>query len=326
MQFNEIVGFKLNSGIKAVLQSIAYYPFHLHTHVLEVLCVLDGKFRISDCAHDHILSYGDVYFFNNRDPHKIEKLEPNGILLTVYIDLAHYKPFFEDFKDGDYDITTMPYFICDSFHYEDKYTLDIKYLRFLLAKIYTEYAGPRPSDFRLETMGKELLSHILQHYQNYSYSKIEDGKYIIIRHKDSENYPSRYERIYRIIDFIYDHFKEKITLEQVAKQEFLTASYLSVYIKKTSGLSFSEILSIARCEEAEKLLSATDKTVEQIASEAGFANRSNLTIQFRKWFRKTPAQYRKSIRADLQRTNTVRYDNFDYEFSKKIINLYLDEY
>lgn len=326
MQFNEFVGFKSSCGVKACLESIVYYPYHLHSTVLEIICVLNGKFHISDCAHDHILSHGDVYFFNAKDSHKIERLEKNSVLLTVHMDLEHFRPMFRKFQGNDYDILEMSYFICDSFQYPDQYSLDIKHLRFLLAKIYMEYHSDCFSDHRLEELGKEFLVYILEHYQNYLYSKLEDGKYVIIKRDVFRENPADYEKIYDIIDFIYENFRRKVTLDEIAEREFLNPSYLSTYIKRSSGLTFSEILALARCEEAERLLSDTDKTMDQIAEEVGFSNRSHLTNQFKKWFHKSPSQYRKNIRQDLLGSGNIRYDTFDYDFAMKIINAYLDGY
>lgn len=326
MQFNELIGFKSGCGIHAVLENIRYYPFHLHTGILEIICIINGKVKICDSAHDHTLSYGDVYFFNNSDPHKIEAITPDSIILTVHIDLGHYKQFFTEFEGSSYDLVSQPYFICDSFRYEDKYSTDIKYLRFLIAKIYTEYIKEDFSDHSLEQTCIRLLKHSLINYLNYSYSKIEGNRYIIIKRDILGGSNLEYKRLYKIIDYIYDHFREKITLKYIASNEFLNPSYLSTYIKRTCGLTFSEILAISRCEEAARLLSDTDKTVDQIASEVGFANRSNLNKQFKKLFFKTPARYRKNIQSDLLRSNSIHYETFDYSFAKKIINAYLDGY
>lgn len=328
MQFNEIVGFKLNCGIKSVLESISHYPFHIHTSVLEIICVINGRFKISDTARDYILSYGDVYFFNNEDAHKIEKLDPDSILLTTYIDLEHYRPFYTFFHNNeDYDlVSTAAYFICDSFADDNKYSIDIRYLRFLLAKIYTEYSSSSPSEHELESLGKQLLDHILENYQDYAYSKSGEGKYIIVNRDNIHIHDKKYKRVYDIIDYIYAHSREKLTLREIASMEYLNPSYLSTYIKKASGLTFSEILSVARCEEATMLLGDTDKSMDEIATMVGFANRSNLTVQFKKWFSKTPAQYRRNIRADLSRSSNIKYDSFDYSLAIMVINAYLDGY
>lgn len=326
MFFNEPIGFKNSCGVKATLESIAYYPYHIHNDILEIICVIDGKYEISIDAHDHMLSYGDVYFFNPKNSHKLKKAADNCILLTVHIDLNYYKNFFKNFDgSGNYDITG-DYFICDSFRYENKYSLNTKYLRFLLTKIYTEYSSEKTSDHAVEKLTKEFLLHILNNYRNYIYAKLDDNKYVLVQHSNISGDNTGIERIHRIIDYIYEHSREKIMLDDLAAIEHLNPNYLSPYIKKILGLSFTELLSVTRCEDAEILLGTTSKTLDEIAREVGFSNRNHLANQFKKWFHKTPSQYRKDIRNDLSEDSSIKFDNFDYDFARLILESYLDGY
>lgn len=50
-----------------------------------------------------------------------------------------------------------------------------------------------------------------------------------------------------------------------------------------------------------------------------------LTNQFKKWFGKTPSQYRKELEDDLA-SDSTKFESFDYEYAVKIINSYLDGY
>ena len=322
MLFAEPIGFKNSCGVKATLESISYYPYHMHEDILEIICIINGSYDISVDVHNHTLSYGDIYFFNTRNSHKIKKANGNCIILTVHIDLNHYKDYFRDFDgSGSFDISEQ-FFICDSFQYENKYSLNTKHLRFLMAKIYMEYSSENASNHRLENLTREFLSHILTHYRNYIYARLDDGTYAVVQHDNI----SGSERIYRIIDYIYSHFSEKLTLADIAGAEFLNPSYLSTYIKQASGLTFTELLSLARCEAAERLLGNTSKTLDEIAREVGFSTRNHLTNQFKKWFCKTPSQYRRDIIADLSEDSTIQFDSFDYEFAMLIMNSYLDGY
>lgn len=326
MLYNEPIGFKNSCGVKATLESIAYYPCHMHDGILEVICVLDGKYEIACDAYDHLLSYGDVYFFNSNNSHKIKKADHgNCILLTVHIDLNHYKSYFKNFDGSEnYDIMS-DFFICDSFRHENKYSLNEKYLRFLLAKLYMEYSSGA-SELSIENITRKLISYCLLHYHNYFYASTRNGKHVIIQRNNDNKTEDKSNRIYRIIDYIYDHSREKTSLDDIATVEYLNPSYLSSYIKKKSGLNFSEILSIARCEDAQQLLGKTDKTLDQIAREVGFSNRNHLTNQFKKWFHKTPSQYRSDLIADFSEDSTIQFDTFDYDFAKLILDSYLDGY
>lgn len=48
--FQEAVGYKLQSRVRVSLESIVQYPFHMHTNVIEIICVVDGSISISDSA------------------------------------------------------------------------------------------------------------------------------------------------------------------------------------------------------------------------------------------------------------------------------------
>ncbi|MDD4584112.1 MAG: AraC family transcriptional regulator [Eubacteriales bacterium] len=318
MLFNEPVGFRLSSKVRTSLESIVYYPFHMHENVIEILCIVNGTITVCNSALDYELSFGDVYIINPKEPHKIFSDDPENIILTIQIDRDHYSRFYEGFD--------LIYFVCGSNVEQDHYAYELRYLRFLLAKLYTEYNKQNPSDIFTEELVKVLFNLLIQQFQYYTYKKTENGEYRIVRRRYNDYNKQYLERIYKIIDYIYDKYNTKLTLHDVAAREFLSTSHLSRYIKKYSGLSFSELLSLARCEEAERLLCITDKTVDQIATDVGFSNRNHLTVQFKKWFSKTPAQYRKSIMADLDNSSNIQFKTFDYDFAQLIIGSYLNGY
>ena len=317
MSFVEPIGFKLNSRVKASLDCIDEYPFHMHEDVIEIICVVKGEFDISESAQDYTLIPGDVYIFNAKDPHKIMAVNKDAALITVQIQTEYYEKLFE--------IDQFPYFICDSFLRDTQYPMDTRHLRFLITRIFAEYTRDLPSDISLEGFTAELLKYLLKQHKDYRFVKTSTGKIRMISRANAGNESNDDKRIYEIIDYIYAHFKEKITLEEIAQKEYLSLGYLSRYIKEASGLTFSEHVSLARCEEVERLLGNTGKTIDQIAMDVGFANRNHLATQFKKWFEKTPTEYRKSIDADIAKMSMVNYLPVNYQEVKDIINRFLEE-
>jgi xylan 1,4-beta-xylosidase len=315
--FRENIGYKLNSRVRASLECITHYPFHMHTSAIEIICVLDGAVGISDSALNHKLSAGDVYIFNARDPHKLATVSEKNIILTVQIDIDYYKRYFKRL-----DLT---YFICDSFINREQLAGELRYLRFLLAQIYAEYRSPEVSESRLEALVKELLGFLSEQFQYYTYSKSQENSYDIVRRQEMKARDPCYNRIYDIIDYIYENFRRKIRLGDIAKREFLSVYYLSRYIKKACGLSFSELVAIARCEEAERLLGSTNKTVDEIALEVGFANRKHLTTYFRDWFHMTPSEYRRSLSRQFGGRPSPQYGDLDEECAASVLEVYLNE-
>mgnify|MGYP001450397489 CR=1 FL=1 len=313
MRFNEFVGFRLNCKVRAVLDNVEYHPFHMHKDIIEAILLLDGSATVTDCAADHMLTAGDVYIFNALDPHRITS-ERDNIILTVHIERSYYSSMFNELEEK--------HFTCDSYTRRNRYPNEFYHLRFLLASIWQEYSGEVPSELAAGQLGGEFLQLLYDRYRDYYY--VENGRngYEIRSLDAKETSDDYFDKFYPILDYIYDNCSKKISLEEIAEKEYLSPSYLSRYIKKTFGLGFSQILSLARCEEAERLLSGTEKNLEEIAREAGFANRNHLSANFMRWYSKTPAQFRKSIRDDLDRE--IIYRPFDKKKARRILEGYLD--
>ncbi|MBQ3185508.1 MAG: helix-turn-helix transcriptional regulator [Firmicutes bacterium] len=316
MQYIEKIGYKTSAGIKAKVESMEYYPFHLHDDAIEIICVLNGTVKISDSAASYTIKYGDVHIFNKNDPHKIESDDPDNILLTIQIDCPHYMRHFDELDDA--------YFICDTYAERDLYAVDIKHLRFQLARIYREYSG-HYSDILLEDMAKELLRLLLSQFRQYVYKSDKNRAANIVRLQNIDHIYKNYERMYRIVDFVYTNFRKKLYLKDIAEREFLSEEHISRDLKETLGLSFTQLISLTRCEEAARQLSSTKRTVDQIAQDVGFANRKHLASQFKRWYQQTPSEYRTSILKDLSSDSKVRLRPFDYDYANILLEMYLDE-
>ena len=317
MEYIEMIGYKRTAEVRAKIESIAYYPFHLHKNDLEIICVLNGKLKIYDSAASYTLSYGDIYFFNPNDPHKIVSDDPDNIVLTIHIKTSHYNQYFNELENC--------YFICDTYTQPDAYSFDTKFLRFQLAKLYKAYEE-LAGDIQLEQITRELLQLLIDNFQKYVYKPGTDNRPALVRLQNQEYLYKNYDRVYRIVDFVMENYRDKITLQQIADTEFLTTAHLSRYIKSTLGLTFSQLLSLTRCEETARLLSNTNKNIDEIAAEVGFANRKHLATQFKRWYNQTPTQYRNDVLNDLSSSTHVSFNNYDYNYALKLIEMYLDEF
>ena len=99
--------------------------------------------------------------------------------------------------------------------------------------------------------------------------------------------------------YINDHFKEKITLQKIADENFISRHTLSIAFKDIVGSTFKDYLIIFRLTEAKKLLITTDLSVEEIAEQVGYVNVNNFVQIFRKRESVTPLQYRKKFSSSL---------------------------
>lgn len=101
--------------------------------------------------------------------------------------------------------------------------------------------------------------------------------------------------ISKVYDYLYNHFKEKVTLTAVAEAIRQNPSALCRYFKQRTDKTIFGCLAEIRVEHACRLLSCSHLTVSQIAYESGYNNVPFFIAQFQKLTKRTPNEYRRQI-------------------------------
>ncbi|MDY0010201.1 MAG: AraC family transcriptional regulator, partial [Candidatus Izemoplasmatales bacterium] len=101
--------------------------------------------------------------------------------------------------------------------------------------------------------------------------------------------------IKKIILYIRKNLTNKISLDDIAGDLFITKEHLSRLFKKEMGLTISEYIINAKIEEAKTLLKETDYNVLDIAVLLNFANSSHFSNSFKKITGMAPSDYRKTL-------------------------------
>lgn len=102
------------------------------------------------------------------------------------------------------------------------------------------------------------------------------------------------EKMKLILKYIENHYKDKITIEDVANEAGISQSHLMKYFKNTMGTSFIGYLNEYRLTMASRLLVSSDSSILDIAAEVGFDNLSYFNRIFKKRFSMTPSAYRRN--------------------------------
>ena len=100
------------------------------------------------------------------------------------------------------------------------------------------------------------------------------------------------ERMRGLLDFIEEHYGEKITVQEAAERCYYSQSHFMKYFRQYMGVSFVEYLNSYRLFQAAGLLRTTDQPVTRIAQSCGFDNLSYFNRLFRRMYQMTPVQYR----------------------------------
>lgn len=93
-------------------------------------------------------------------------------------------------------------------------------------------------------------------------------------------------------EYIYSHIKERITIEDLADELGVSASYLSRLFKKETGDSVSAYIRSQKIEMAKNLLQYSDYSMIDIANRLSFSSQSHFIQQFRDSTGMTPKKYR----------------------------------
>lgn len=109
----------------------------------------------------------------------------------------------------------------------------------------------------------------------------------------SSNPPSvNSRRIFKIQKYINEHFRDVITLEELASLVAMAPNSLCRFFKAHTGRSVSEYLIDIRLGHAIRLLVDTTISIAEICYGCGFNNISNFNRIFKKRKQKTPKEFR----------------------------------
>lgn len=102
------------------------------------------------------------------------------------------------------------------------------------------------------------------------------------------------ENFSEILGWVNMHYKENLSLPEVAREFNITPSHLSRSFKTFTQFSFVEYINSLRIAESCKLLHNTRLSVLEIALKCGFGSVTQYGRWFRKLVGKSPVKYRNS--------------------------------
>ena len=96
----------------------------------------------------------------------------------------------------------------------------------------------------------------------------------------------------KVLDYVEKHYREKLTLAEVAGRFYVSQSTISQTFRKKMGVSFYRWVTQRRLIGAKTLIEE-GKPLEQVAETVGFADYSSFFRAFKQEFGISPRQYRK---------------------------------
>ena len=98
--------------------------------------------------------------------------------------------------------------------------------------------------------------------------------------------------VFKTTNYIKRNCAEKLSLDSLAREVFLSKSYLSSIFKKETGISLTEYITKVRVEKSKKLLLEDNASLINISSQCGFKDQSYFTKVFKKETGVSPKRFR----------------------------------
>lgn len=99
--------------------------------------------------------------------------------------------------------------------------------------------------------------------------------------------------VQKIIQYIEEHYWERVTLGQVADNVYLSRSYVSVLFKRETGWKFCDYLQEVRLRNACEFLLNSSCSIQEVAAQTGFFDTPHFSRVFKEKMGVSPSQYRK---------------------------------
>lgn len=296
----------------ATFSNIYEEDYHMHGEA-EIMLVLRGSTYCKIHHLEYEIKKGDVLIVDTQDLHRIHDSSDDLLLLTIYIDLER---FTDEYPNLDYMIFACE--DCTKDYYEKYEGLQRKtaLLKSHMARLMLAVNKDPNNEKLLISYINEFVAILVEQFQGFF---VEDMKF----KANQENARGiNFERLYRIIKYIYLNHDKDVTLKDVAELEHLNHYYVSHLIKNYTGLSFQNFLNYIRVERAENYLVEGDFTLTQISEFCGFSSLAYLNKCFEKWHGMTPSIYRKN----LKRYQRSHCQPFSPEDALILLSSYMNDY
>lgn len=304
----EYINYMPKIPINISFVSVNYYPIHWHDSI-EIIFVLKGTIDVTIETQTYHVKENEIEIINCDEAHTLKNGAKDNKILIFYIDPDFFERYYDDIRDVFFYTNSSE----QGAQEMEKYYILKKYLSKLLYEFVEQQEGYEDS---IQSILVELLYHLINNFHQLIYE--EESL------KEDE---VQFERYDRIVKYIYNNYMNKISLQDIAKKEYLSSNYLSSKIKDAMGYNFNDFLNLTRVEESIKLLLDTDKTISEISEEMGFSHVRYFNKHFKKYYKCTPMQFRKKCKTDGEKYEELKkVKELDIKETADAVSSYLEDY
>lgn len=256
-------------------------PWHWHEEV-EFSLVRQGILRVTISGKEYTFSEGEGFFLNSNILHAMEAADGKQTVL--------------------WDSHMLHPMLLSGF---SKSVFDKKYMAPVLRNRKLELVEFRPGQQRQQEILARLDEAAAAQEAPFAEFRTRNlfSEIWLLLLKEMEELeqqaklpkPVNQERIQIMLEYIHQHYAEKITLDQIAEAALVGKRECLRCFQQCIGKAPFAYLMDYRIQAAEQLLRTTALSVTEIAIQTGFSNSAYFAKVFRELRHMTPSQYRVSI-------------------------------
>ena len=248
-----------------------------HRHdCMEICFVLSGKCGFEINHNFSIGETGDIIFLNPRILHNEVLIDEEGVIL-LFLGLTDFHLLnMENNHISFYEDTPI-------IHTEGEARQSMLSLCY---KMLDE--NEQNSVGKYFMMRSYLAQFIL------SILRLKDESEVTRRNETFQYYSHKKSHIIKqTIDYLENHYTEKISLDQISQNVYVSPVYISKVFKQETGASPISYLINIRLERAKKLLETNpDMSIQEAASLVGYEDTYHFSKLFKKHYGHAPSHYK----------------------------------
>ena len=250
----------------------SYIPMHWHRAV-EIIYMQEGSLDVTVESESFNIKKGDCFVINGNVLHSTKCTSPNtAILLQIPLDfMEKYIPdlgqliFLFDFRTKDQRQQTK----------QAMFKTILEQLQII--------NNVRPDGYLLR-FNSLIFELLFQLYHNFA---------VKILQSNTSQKKKDIARLEPVLDYISEHYREPISLNEIAEVACLQTGYFCRFFKKKMGITFLEYQNEYRLSFIYRDLITTRDPVQVILERHGFTNYKLFRRMFLEHFGNTPTQIRK---------------------------------
>lgn len=255
---------------------------HFHRDFWELVIVLSGTAAHAVGNEEYLISRGDVFVINSNIPHGYRNTDNFKICNIMFRpDIFNADRSFIGTASGFHALFVIEPFLTENYNFHSRLRLSLN-----------EYGEV-----------KNLLDIIVNEFNNKNagWQSVVKSYFILLtvylsriyNFKDIDN---RSSAIYiaKPIAYIEEHFREPISLSELADMANISLRHFTRLFRNTYHMTPISYINSLKLNYACGLLKNTTMSISEVSYSSGFSDSNYFSRIFKKFFGKTPVEYRKN--------------------------------